>query len=577
MKAAQYATRWMVILGAAAMLCSGLPLGAQVKPSEEFTEAMASASRLRNPETQGRGTPARNAVKCGLGAILEVRERWNLYSLQEQQSLSAVLAPVVTQKSRTIGHFTIFYDTTGVHAPALLDAGHNRIPNTVEAYVDSVGTYFNLAWSFEIDSLGYDSPPFLPGESTYDVYLHEENSGLYGFTMPVHQINSAYPPLYDSYIEVDNDYLGFYSEGMKGLAVTSAHEFHHAIQLGRYGYWSGDRYFLELTSTWMEDVVHDNVNDYYQYLANTTDQTSQFSYPYVRFTRDDNSIEYSRAVWGKFVEQRFSREVMRSTWNHIRQVNAIAALDRALVEAGSSFRLAFFEWALWNMNTGANADTSAYFYDEGRAYPTMRMNAMTSFTSGQRLINGSTEVMSSQYFPILMLPPAGDSSRMNAIVTNVNMNTTSQSQPFSYFITDHGDDSYKHLSNGLYVQLSISDPLNWSTQEVIVDTGGHIRAIPQVVPDIVVYPNPFVVNGSAKLNFQMPELSSTEATLTILSSGMDRIFSKAMPFIELRPQEKYLQWDGYDENGRTASTGIYFYFISSGDREFNGKFAIIRQ
>jgi hypothetical protein len=54
MKAAQYATRWMVILGAAAMLCSGLPLGAQVKPSEEFTEAMASASRLRNPETQGR-------------------------------------------------------------------------------------------------------------------------------------------------------------------------------------------------------------------------------------------------------------------------------------------------------------------------------------------------------------------------------------------------------------------------------------------------------------------------------------------------------------------------------------------
>jgi hypothetical protein len=229
------------------------------------------------------------------------------------------------------------------------------------------------------------------------------------------------------------------------------------------------------------------------------------------------------------------------------------------------------------MNTGPGADTSAYFYREGFAYPAMRMNAMTGFSSGQRVISGSTEVMSSQYYPVLMLPPSADSARLNVIVSNVNMTTTSQVQSFSYTIADHGDGSFKHLSNGLYVQLNVADPLNWSTQEIVVDTGGHLQSVPQVVPDIVVYPNPYLVNGSSKLNFQMPELPATDATLTILSSSMDRIFSKSMPFVALRPQEKYLQWDGHDEDGRAASTGIYFYFITAGDREFHGKFAIIRQ
>jgi hypothetical protein len=144
----------------------------------------------------------------------------------------------------------------------------------------------------------------------------------------------------------------------------------------------------------MEDVVHDDVNDYYQYLSNTIDQTSQFSYPYVRFTKKDYSIEYSRAIWGKFIEQRFSRDVMRLVWNRIPQMNALGALNAALADAGSSFRQAFLEWGLWNMNTGPNADTSAYFYNEGRAYPAMRMNTLMDFMSGrgdQRLHRGDEQ------------------------------------------------------------------------------------------------------------------------------------------------------------------------------------------
>ncbi len=552
-------------------------LSAQENAPVSFERDISALREIRSAPSGSAASGGHQGTKCGLGPLLDIREHWNSYDAVQRREVSGLLTPFVTQKNRRIGNFTVFYDTTGINAPSLLDGSNVQISNTVEQYVDSVGKYFNMAWAVEIDSLGYDAPPFQSGEDSYDVYIHEENSGLYGLTMPVSQINTTYPPLYDSYIEIDNDYFGFYSPGMAGLKVTSAHEFHHAIQIGRYGYWSGDRYFLEITSTWMEDVVHDDVNDYYQYLSNSTDQVSQFSYPSIRFTKDDNSIEYSRAIWGKFIQERYSVNLMRSTWNYIRQMNALSALDRALADAGSSFRKAFNEWSLWNMNTGVNADTTTYFYKEGKSYPTMRMNPVDSITTGSLTTSGSTEVMSCQYYPLKVHAATGHSSRLISIITNVNLTSTAQLQAYTYIIADKGDDSYRHLANGLYAKLDVADPGNWAAQEIILDSGRHIETVPEIVSDIIVYPNPFLAGGSAKLNFHLPSVSVTEASLNILSSTMDRVVSLQAPVVQLKPLEPYLQWDGMDERGRVVSSGIYFYYITVGDRQFTGKFAVIRK
>jgi len=42
-----------------------------------------------------------------------------------------------------------------------------------------------------------------------------------------------------SYIEIDNDFIGFYTIGINAARVTAAHEFHHAIQMGNYAPQSG--------------------------------------------------------------------------------------------------------------------------------------------------------------------------------------------------------------------------------------------------------------------------------------------------------------------------------------------------
>ena len=83
-----------------------------------------------------------------------------------------------------------------MHAPSLLDNNFNPIPNTVEEYVDSTAKYFNDAWTYEIDTLGYDAPPFMPGENYYDVYIQEQGTSTYGYTQLVNIINGVNPPLF---------------------------------------------------------------------------------------------------------------------------------------------------------------------------------------------------------------------------------------------------------------------------------------------------------------------------------------------------------------------------------------------
>lgn len=500
-------------------------------------------------------------LKCGLSVSLDILDHWDKFSDFQRQAYSKLLAPDPRQKSRIIGHFQIHYDTTGVHTPSLLDINGNLIPNTAEAYIDSVGKYFNVAWSYEIDVLGYDPPPFESGQNYYNVYVKELGLQLYGQTWLIHQINASNPARFDSYIEVDNDYLGFYSAGIAGLRVTSAHEFHHSIQIGSYGYWPTDAYFLELTSTWMEDVVHTDVNDYYQYLSNVQSlpENSIFAYPDRRFTLANGYIEYSRAVWGKFVEKRFSRDLILNTWRYIRQVSAISALDHALIDAGSSFRQAFLEWTTWNLNTGVNCDTVKY-YDEGKNYPLMKLRPVIQYVSPQRSIEDNIQVLSCVYQPVLV-----NSSQMMVIVSNFNQGNSTSGQPFSYVMSDNDAGGFRHLTNGVYTKLNVSDPSNWYAQE----------SVPSVVSDVVVMPNPFIVRSSSKLKFRLPATLATTATLSIFSNSLDRIFSGDVNIIN--PSEPFLEWNGQDEQNRTVSSGIYFYQIIVDAEQYMGRFAAVKE
>ena len=142
------------------------------------------------------------------------------------------------------------------NAPPLTDTDNNGIPD----WIETIANTFEAVYAREVSLMGYRQPPNMP----YDVYLQQlANLGEFGYT----QSDILSGQSATSYIVIDNDFAdSVYHpyDGITGLKITAAHEFHHAIQYG-YNYYF-DVWYAEATSTWMEDEVYDSGNQLYDYL-----------------------------------------------------------------------------------------------------------------------------------------------------------------------------------------------------------------------------------------------------------------------------------------------------------------------
>ncbi len=551
----------------------------QSRHLQSFAELKSAIQEMKGLQTTQAHKSEGPANKCGLWISFEVDRLMPTLTKAEQDEIQALLAPQETQKSRVIGHFQFFYDTTGVFTPFMLhdngDGSYTQIPDSYEQFVDSAGKYFNESWDMEINVLGYPVPP-LNSSNLYPVYIVDYgDNGYYGVTegTEVYAVDPLQREI--TKITIDNDFQYVYSAtiGMPALKVTAAHEFHHALQLGDYGMRNGDQYFYEVTSVWMEDVVYPDVNDYYQYLSNYATRYSQFSRPELAFTTYNGQIEYSR-IWGKFIEKRFSRDIMKRTWEFMRNYKSLSAIDHALSEVGSSFHQAFLEYSIWNMNTGAGCDT-AHFYSEGKMYPTMRMKSVTEFNNVPRSIVDTVQDVAAVYYPICVKYSASDSCGqgrlMQVAIVNANMRGSTNWSGFTYLVNNQGGgSSFKKLNNGLYVKLSVPDIENWSTYE----------SAPALFEDVQVYPNPIISNGQNQLSFRLPNAIQETAVLSVFSSSMDKIIAKELPVVALGysvPSIPGVVWDCRTNNGEQVATGIYFFVVEIDGNQYQGKFAVVRE
>jgi len=544
--------------------------------SEQGKDPQSVIDRIRN--VRRNQEPAQTSSgKCGLQNFTGALDAWDKFTEEQKLEVQTLLTPGAMQKERIIGRFHIYYDTAGYNEPAMLDQNYQAIAGTAEVFIDSVGKSFNDVWNYEIGVLGYDAPP-LADDSTYHVTVRDLGPALYGQTIPdPTPIYSGSPPRYRASIEIDNDFKSLpwiSSRGIPGLKVTAAHEFHHVIQLGSYGYWGeSDIYFYEVTSTWMEDVVYTDVNDYLQYLSNDPDRTSQFSQPEIRFTRLNGSIEYSRSIWGKFIEKRYSRELMRRTWEFIRQYSPVPAMDHALSESGSSFREAFGEYAYWNLNTGPASDTGR-FYSEGLNYPSMHISTRITYTPPSRTYDDAIQPLSSTYYEVCVLSSLSDSCtlerQMPVIITNLNtgLQYSDVALHYSYVMSTTEIGGSKHLANGLYTKVEVGDPQNWRADE----------AVSTLLSEVLVFPNPYRARERVPLWFRLPSKpQSSSATISLFTSSLDRVLSADLPVLDFRPLESAVKWDGRLDNGDIIASGIYIFVIDVDDKEYTGKFAAVRE
>jgi hypothetical protein len=458
------------------------------------------------------------------------------------------------------GHFLMCFDSTGVHAVPQEDAENNGIPD----YIDSAGVYLENAWDVEINQLGFLPPPGNGGNpvEVYKVYFTDfatdYGQTYYGLTTPetIISYTGVTEIAYTSFFELHNNYesSAFYSTGLAGLKVTAAHEFNHAIQLGYNADYFNNIYFMEMTSTWLEDYVYDDVNDYVFYLNSFfrylfTQKNRQYPAS-ISFTSADDLDPYANCLYNHMLEKQYGPEIIVDIWGKIIQHSALYAINEELESRNSSFAESQNQYAGWLYFTGSRSIPDTYF-PEGSSYPELTPNTgMEALDLG---LNSLTVRL------IELLPDFDGLARAKI--------SSLEEGKFSHIINhqhltspiDFGGNDIITLSNNDSVIVVLSNPGNSSIQDLQYSVERdkiHSGPIPVIAK-----------KRSSQIEFTNMPVNGVIYIYNILGQKI----------ITLRNgSENKIQWNLKDHSDRYIASGAYIYYVKAVNYEYAGKLTVLR-
>lgn len=301
-------------------------------------------------------------VKCATPLISFVEQNRHLLSEETMSAYQKAFSnqPIALTESYVSesGKFIIYYEVSGSNSVPLGDENSNSVPD----YVEWVAEASDSSYRHEILTLGFKDP--IPSGAQYSVTLR--NLGAYGQARPVSSEPSG------TVIEIENDFAGFPPnddpEGhQKGaIKVTMAHEFKHAIQYAQSN-WSGESdSWLEMDATLYEEIVYDNVNDYYNYLDGFA---SNF------FGSPSSTLipgSYEDITWALYFHDRFGDSFWTKVWERIEEnvtITYLNAIEAELKADNVNFEYSVTEAMLWHFASGENLSNSSYGFDESSEYP----------------------------------------------------------------------------------------------------------------------------------------------------------------------------------------------------------------
>jgi hypothetical protein len=468
------------------------------------------------------------------------------------------------------GRFRIHYDSTSSEPPALLTAAGVRIPGTAKQYVDTVARIFDSVWTAEVTTYGFPAPPSDNGEGggdEYDIYIAPRVTNDFGQTNWLDE--TALPGTgallrYPSYIDIDNDYAGYRTPGLKGLMSTAAHEFHHAIQIGCYGVWDEPEfYFYELSAESMEPTVFPSSNDYTKDIKTYFSNVENISL----YAPHSSYAGYERAIWGVFLMKRYGVGIMRQIWESIATMRPVPAEKAVLEKNGTSLGKEFSEFCYWNYFTGYRGDSVKYYRD-AKAFPLVSIREREPVGSSATVYQQTCKGFGVNYLQGIR---ASDTAAF--IITNVNMDDALGTQAHTYGYQLQASTATvsggAQIANGWYTNFSVTDPANWKYTPVV-------NAAAQLNAAIVCFPNPYRP-AEASLYIGPINLATMNKApeFAVFTSGYDRVYSGTLP-LQSYNGSTYAVWDGKNSSGDLVASGIYIYWLTTGDPVATGKFAVVR-
>ena len=253
------------------------------------------------------------------------------------------------------GHFMIHYDIQGNAAPDLTDVDGNGVPD----YVDEVGIIADSTRYVLVDIMGFREE-IDDSDGIYDIYIDQRCDGCYGVNTPDAPYGNG------SYITIDNDYSeGYYTSGIVTMRLTVAHEFFHAIQRAYKAPTADDKFFYEMTSTWIEDIIVPDGNDYLYFITNLFNNPEQ---------RWDNVQGYSLALFGHYLSTQFEENIqsqkestiIRKVWEELSNIESPFLILNDILQSSynSSFQYAWMDFMSRNFfnDIYTDMDNDIFFY-----------------------------------------------------------------------------------------------------------------------------------------------------------------------------------------------------------------------
>lgn len=295
------------------------------------------------------------------------------------------------------GHFRIHFDMEGPYEvyESDVDSDGDGIPN----YVESVALIADSCWNNQVNNFGFD-PPLTDtlcadgGTTQLDIYLTDLAYGYYGYTVPEASCGNTTANTTPAWMALDTDYQHlpeYANRVLDAVRVTLAHELLHTSHLAMDGQEAVP--WLEMTSVWMEEMMYDDINDYYL--------NDSLFYNYPGISIQDSSVtdtvvahEYASAVWPIFLGEKYGDSLIPLIWHDCAdrgpgphylistdayidsvtkhyvctEYTGSVCTDSALVH--QSLNTAFAEFAVWNYFTGpfASAAPDTIGFEEAENY-----------------------------------------------------------------------------------------------------------------------------------------------------------------------------------------------------------------
>ncbi len=478
-------------------------------------------------------------IKCSFGIINQVKQNYDKYSLQQKKVISSLLQRPTSDTSFVTPKrmFRIHFRKTGYDAP-LYDL------NELATAADSVYTY-------EVDILGYLPPPKDDregGDDLYDIYIQNLGTGNYGYTEQDRSIGNN---TYTSFTVIDNDFgEGVNTHGIDGARVTVAHEFHHAIQMGNYGFFDRDIFYHEITSTAMEEFVYNSINDYYFYM------NSYFRNPQRAFSSNDG---YNLAIWNLFLRERFGVNIIKRIWELMPAERALQAMASAIQEKNSSFKVEFNTFGVWTYFTGGRSIPNKYF-GEASKYPLISPMVL------KNSVTVNSESVSNNFFQYNDFT----STKRDSVITLVSncdvqgaIGSSNTILPFTYTLAALQINGGKKIADGFFSKLESAN-ISLLVESNVLTGYMSIEEIDYA------YPQPFRYSVHNQLFIPVAGIKGETAELSIFSIDMKLVYSGQKHVLA----ERVISWDVFDQTGKKLGTGVYLYVTKSGNTIKKGKFVI---